>query len=161
VLSATRSSQEQREWVRVPAALDVKVKHTSGSRRYFDPECRTRDLSGGGVGIFSSRPPPPGESVEFTLDLKDRPPLSLRGVVVRVEPPIAYGEPALVGVKLGPIAETDRDAVVRWVARESTRAAARAREGRVCPVCGRTLADPALEVHPGCVGKESKRPKRL
>jgi hypothetical protein len=160
LLSATTATNEQRQWVRIPAQLDVKVRHASGTNRFINLACKTRDISGSGVAFLSSRPPPPGQPVQFTLDLKEKAPLPLRGTVVRVDPPPAPGAPSLVAVKLGPITPADREHVVRWVTRQSSRSMARVRPERLCPRCGRALADDAGDTHPTCVAVRVKRTPR-
>jgi hypothetical protein len=158
---ATPADGEQREWLRIPAALHLKLQQTEGPRKIVYADCTTKNVSAAGISFLSSRPPPPGRPVRFVLDLKEKYPLPLRGIVTRVDPPPVPGGESLVAVKLGPITEGEREQVVRWVTHESTRAVARVRQGKLCPRCGRGLPDDGSEVHATCAARAlSHRPSR-
>jgi hypothetical protein len=142
--------RERREWVRVRAHLRMRLQHTDAHQRSFNEDCETRNIGGGGVAFLSRTPPGPGFPVHFTLDLGEKWPISLQGVVMNVEPPQDPDSPSLVAVKLGPITPADREHVVRWVTNEETREIAEAHRGRLCSRCGRPLADGAGEMHSTC-----------
>jgi hypothetical protein len=149
-LSEMATGSERRRWFRVPAQLRVRVQGEDRRHRPRHEDCETRDVSEAGVAFLSHTPPAPGRPLRFTLDLGDKRPLSLQGVVVRTEPPPAAGAASLVAVTLGPFALGDRERLAQWVAREEAREIAQMRRGPVCAVCGRPLADGAGEVHPTC-----------
>jgi hypothetical protein len=140
---------QRREWLRVPAHVHMTVQHAQGGQRFWYEESETQNIGGGGVAFLSRTPPPPGCPVHFTLDLGERTPVSLRGVVVRVEPSTP-GKPSLVALKFGPCTAGEREQVVRWVAQEQESENEVARQGRPCPFCGRPLADEAMEAHSTC-----------
>lgn len=140
---------ERREWVRVAAHLQMMLRQTDGHRVYYGSR-ETQNLSGGGVAFLSHVRPALGVPLELILDLGEKRPLSLMGIVVRVEPRPASGAPFLVAVRFGPIATVEREQVVRWVAREMGREIAITRRGRLCTCCHRPLSDSAGETHATC-----------
>jgi hypothetical protein len=147
---------ERREWMRVAAHLPISILHPEGHRGPFFEDCETQNVSGGGLSFLTHAPSPRGTPLSFTLNLGEKRPLSLRGVVTRTEPPTAPGAPHLVALQLGPIAVTDRERIVRWVTHEESRELAEARRGRLCSVCKRPLADPSREVHSACASAAAK-----
>jgi hypothetical protein len=149
-MSETGIGDERREWVRVPAHVQLAVRREHGHHGPFYEPCETENLSGGGLSFFTRTPPALGASLQFTIDLGERSTLPLEGIVVRIEPPRGEGGAQLVAVKLDPITSREREHVIRWVAHEEVREIADARRGRLCVVCRRPLADDAGEVHTAC-----------
>jgi hypothetical protein len=141
---------DDREWVRVPAHLRVEVKHERGRHGVFYEPCETQNVSAGGLSFLTQFPPPPGTRLWMSLDLGERRPLALSGVVTRTEPSPTASATHLVAVKLGPIDARAREHLVRWVAREETRRIAEAQRGRLCAVCHRPLANSATNTHASC-----------
>ncbi len=149
----------KRAWVRVPVRVPMTVERREAGDRVSYEKCETQDISGGGGSFLCHRPPPPGAPLHFMLEPAGERPLPLRGIVVRVEPPSAPGAPSLVGVKLGPITERDREQVVRWLTHEQASGLAQSQRGHVCAACQRPLADAAAGTHPACARRDSKRPR--
>jgi hypothetical protein len=141
---------EQRHWVRVPARLRLAVKHEPAHHLPFSEHCETVNLGGGGLAFSTQAPPEAGVPIQFALDLGEKRPLALEGVVVRIEPLASTGAGYLVAVKLGPITAGAREEIIRWVAHEETREIAEARRGRLCSICRRPLAEDAGNVHSAC-----------
>ena len=112
-------------------------------------DCETQNVSGGGVAFFSQRPPPLGAPLDFTLDLGEEAPLTLQGVVARVEPPNS-NRPALIALKIEPCPAGARERIARWVAQAKERELVKMRQGRLCGACGRPLTDEVREVHATC-----------
>lgn len=160
-MSEVSTTRERREWVRVAAHLRLTLQHKDAHRGFTYEECETRSVSGDAITFLCHAPPAPGIPLHFTVDLGEKWPRSLRGVVVRTEPPAYPDARSLVVVKLGPITAREREHLVRWVVHEETQELARARQGRLCPCCARPLAEDAGERHSTCAleaAKESSRP---
>ncbi len=160
-LSEVREGRNRREWVRVPAQVPMTLQHADVRRSLFFEECETVDLSGGGVSYRTLSPPVPGDCLEFTLNLGEPRPMSLRGIVVRVEAARSAEVASLVGVRLGPLRDKDREHLVRWVAREERRGLAEARRGSPCAYCGRPTEDASMQVHPTCAERAREAPLSL
>jgi hypothetical protein len=112
--------------------------------------CELRNLSAGGGAFTSERPPPPGQTVELALDLGGPRPLTVSGVVVRVEPPTSSGEPSVVGMRFRDLPARALEEVHRWVIHEQARELSAKRRGRICTMCQRPLAASDGERHPAC-----------
>jgi len=159
-VSTVASGVDPRVWVRVPAHLRMTVQRRDGRDKLYYDECETQNVSAGGIELLSHAPPPEGLAIQFTLDLREKWPIPLRGIVARVDPALIAGAPSLVAVKLGPISTRERDRLVRWVAREQRREIAEARRGRVCACCRRPLADDASDMHTTCAAGKLAAPAR-
>jgi hypothetical protein len=155
-LSEAPAGDDHREWIRVPAHVRMTLQHTDGHHRFFYEDCETQNVGAGGLAFLSHTPPPSGLPLHFTIDLGEKRPISLQGIVVRVESPSTPDAPSLVAVKLGPITPAEREHVVRWVSHEETREIAEAHRGRLCSFCGRPLAEGAGETHSSCATLEAR-----
>jgi hypothetical protein len=157
-LMEASAKRDQREWIRV--ATRVAMKLTYGSNAHIVKEsCELRNLSAGGGAFTSERPPPPGHAVEVALDLGGPRPLTVSGIVVRVEPPTSSGEPSVVGMRFRDLPAPALEEVHRWVIHEQARELAEKRRGRICAMCQRPLADADGDTHPACAtARTSLRP---
>jgi hypothetical protein len=153
---AAVSENGQRAWVRVPAHVPMAVQHADAHHRFFYEHVVTHDVSAGALSFLSTAPPAAGLPLHFTLDLGEKWPLSLRGVVTRTER-ARPDAPSLVVVSLGQITPAEREHLARWVAREETREIEQARGGRLCARCRRPMADDKGEVHLSCTTATTDR----
>jgi hypothetical protein len=149
-MSQVLASGAQRKWVSVAAHRPISVQHQGRGGRIWYEECETQSLSGDLVAFYSKVPRAPGLPLHFAVDLGEKSPLQMRGVVARVEPPAVPGGPSLLEVRLGPITDRDREHVVRWVTVEEEREIAKTRRGPLCASCGRPVADGAEGMHSTC-----------
>jgi hypothetical protein len=140
-----------REWVSIAVRRPVTVQHVLPGGRFSYEKCETESLSGDSLSFLSRTPPPRGAPLHFAVDLGERSRLSLRGIVRRVEPAATGDAAARVDVMLGPIAETDREHLVRWIALEEDREIVEMRRGRLCVACGRPLANETSQAHATCI----------
>jgi hypothetical protein len=155
-MAATATDSDHRTWVRVAARLPIAIQHIDSHHRFFYEHLVTRDLSAGAVSFLCSAPPEPGRPIHFTLDLGEKWPLSLRGVVARTDRE-APGAASLVVVSLGQITPPEREHLARWIAREETREIEQAHGGRLCSRCKRPMADGTSSVHPSCATATTSR----
>ena len=144
---------ERREWVRIPANVEMKVVPTSAPRPTLAETLRTNDVGGGGVSYFSDVAPRCGTRLSVTLDLGQARPLAVRGAVVRVSPADGAGGRSLVAVKFGEIDSATRERLVTWIAAEERREIIEARRGRLCEGCERPIAEGAADMHPTCAAR--------
>jgi hypothetical protein len=149
-ISEPPARRERRQWVRVRAQRAMAVLQSPEGKRARYDVYETQNLGGGGLAFLTHKPPLKGTPLDFTLDLGERSPLPMRGVVIRVEPPPAPEAPALVAVNFGVIDNATREHLVQWIAKEEMRAIAEAHAERVCTCCHRPLADGAAEMHTTC-----------
>jgi len=159
-MAEAAASDPGREWVSVQARRPMTVQHPLPGGRFSYEKCETLSISGGSLTFLSRAAPARGAPLHFTVDLGERSPLSLRGIVRRVEPAVVGEAAARIEVSLGPITETDREHLARWIALEEDREIVEMRRGRLCPSCGRPLADDASEVHSTCMRSTARRPGR-
>jgi hypothetical protein len=145
---------DRRAWVRVPAHVPMGVQHAGAHHRFFYEDVLTHELSARAVSFFSKAPPAPGIPLHITLDLGERWPLSLRGVVER-SAAARSGVPSLVVVSLESITPTEREHLARWVAAEETLEIAEARRGRLCSRCGRPMVNGTDAMHSSCSAETS------
>jgi len=123
---ADAADHDRRAWARVPAHVHLTVQHPDRQHhRFYYEDCETRSVSAGSLEYVSPTPPPSGAPLRLSLDLGDKWPLSLRGVVLRAAP-VASGS-SLVVVQLGPITPADREHLARWVTHEQVRELAQLR----------------------------------
>ena len=144
---------ERREWVRIPAKVKMKVAAASTGPLSPALTLKTNDLGGGGVSFFTDRAPRRGARLSLSLDLGERRPLAVRGVVVRVNPPPRPGAPSLVAVRFAEVAAGTRERLVHWIVAEERREIIVARRGRLCACCERPLADGPEDMHPTCAAR--------
>jgi hypothetical protein len=149
------------KWARVDAHVRMTLEHVDRHQHVTFEDCETQSLSGGAVAFLTRHPPAEGTPLQFTLDLHEGWPLWLHGVVGHVEAAHDPDAPALVEVKLAAVAPAAQEHLARWVTHEELRTIASTRRGRMCPRCGRPLADGAGETHPTCVGRASPAPSRV
>ena len=113
---------QRREFVRIPAHLDVSVK---GIDEDVGGETTTLDVSGAGIQITDPWGLPLGLDVRVELKLPgDGPPVSSLGRVMR-----AGAEPDQKGIRLDGLARADEDRLMRYI-REREVQALRAARGR-------------------------------
>jgi hypothetical protein len=96
-MAAAATDAEERTWVRVPAHVPMAVQRIDSHHQFFYEHLATHDLSAGAISFLCGVPPAPGEPIHFTLDLGEKWPLSLRGVVARTERE-APGDPTLARI---------------------------------------------------------------
>jgi molecular chaperone DnaK len=89
-----RTGSERREFARVPVELVVSMRFESLAEVV---ECKTLDLSRGGVFIGTRSPRPEGTKVRLDLQIGERR-MNLAGVVVRSVEPSALGGASGMGV---------------------------------------------------------------
>jgi hypothetical protein len=142
--------RERRQWVRVPAQRAMAVLQSPEGKRARYDVYETQNLGGGGLAFLTHKPPLRGTPLDFTLDLGERSPLPMHGVVIRVEPPPTPEAPALVAVNFGAIDNATRERLVQWIAKEELRAIAEAHAPPLCTCCHRPLADGAAAMHTTC-----------
>jgi len=144
---------ERREWARIPANVAIKVAPTSAGPRAPVTELETHDVGGGGLSFLSEEPPRRGTRLSFTLDLGERRPLAVRGVVCRVEPPRHPGAPSRVAVRFSEISAATRERLIMWIAQRSRLQIIEARRGKLCAGCDRPVADATESMHPTCAAR--------
>ena len=112
---------QRREFVRIPAFLDVSVK---GIDEPLGGETTTVDVSGSGIQITDKWNLPLGLDVRIELKLPDGEPVKSLGRVVR-----AGAEDDQKGIRLDGLARADEDRLMRYI-REREVQALRAARGR-------------------------------
>lgn len=144
---------ERREWVRVPAHLDMKVSRDEATPRAHFDVFETQNVSGGGLAFLCDKPPARGAWLDVSLDLGTARPLAIRGAVVRVDPPALPQAPSLVALRFIEVEPATRERLIKWIAEEEVREIAVARQGRLCACCKRPLADSHDEMHSTCAAR--------
>jgi hypothetical protein len=148
-IAEASTNRDQREWVRVATRVAMKLTYERNAH-VVKESCELRNLSAGGGAFTSERPPPPGQTVELALDLGGPRPLTVSGVVVRVEPPTSTSEPSVVGMRFRDLPPRTLEEVHRWVIHEQARELSAKRRGRICAMCQRPLAEADGDMHPAC-----------
>ena len=111
--------EERRRFVRLPARLSVSATILPDGRKQ---EMVSKDISGGGLRLFSDKPLPPGTQLQLAVTLSGRgEPVNAIGEVVWSETYEVIGRTdrqrsVEIGVRSAEIAPKDQEAVAAFVA---------------------------------------------
>jgi hypothetical protein len=154
------SRKERRQWVRVPASLQLHLAYLDTHQRLHLRDYETLNVGGGGVAFLSHDRFTVGTHLDFKLDIGEGRPLALPGVIGRIEPGPTAEAPSLVVLELRDIDNATRERLIKWVAKEEVREIAEAHLGRRCSLCQRPLADTSLaESHETCGAHADRVPR--
>lgn len=136
---------------RVGAHVPVRVLRVDRRGTLLVDAYETQSVGAYALEILSHRRVFRGARFDFELDLPGQRPLSLHGLVTRVERAEAEGAPALVTLSLAGIDNASRERLAMWVAKQQALALAEARRGRPCRICRRPVADDGADAHSTCL----------
>lgn len=114
---------QERNFYRLNISLDIIkscYKKTQLGIKTIDEECKSVDLSGGGIQLRCNYLHSIGDSVNVLLTI-DNFKIALDGEVVRINSNDTYGYKYLIGIKFINITSKDRDEIVRYIFDEQRR----------------------------------------
>lgn len=106
-----------REFYRFEISIPVikrMIVIEDGEEEVIVENCRTKDISGGGLRLLTNHKHNIGDVIECQFTIEGRPIFS-KAKIVRLEPVDTFDYKYSVGVELIDISENDRDAIVKFI----------------------------------------------
>lgn len=108
---------QQRAFVRLDAALPVQIANIENGQVVDEPliNAVTKDISGGGIQIATTRQWETGANLLVTVDYPEIGPITLKSEVIRVQQPQPDRVLFWVGIKFLEISERDRGNIIKFI----------------------------------------------
>lgn len=110
---------QDREHFRLSTNIAISKYSEEGSKdnQYFIETCETKDVSGGGMKIYSNILHDIGDIVTCSIDLFDEE-LFIKGKIVRIEEVDSFNYKYLIGLQFFNIDDRSRDMIIKYIFEE-------------------------------------------